>query len=813
MKFFQVLVLLFISTTVFAQQRAKVTGKVVDKQSQSPLEYAILSIENQRTNYTGVTDEQGRFEVEVIQGDYTLIVNYMSFKRYELPISVKDNLNVGVVAMEIDAQMIEGVDIVLERSTVEMKLDKRIYNVGQDMIVKGGSVSDVLNNVPSVNVDAEGVVSLRGNENVQVLIDGKPSGLVGISVSDALRMLPADSVEKIEVITNPSARYEAEGGGGIINIILKKGKDSGLKAVLTASVGSPESNGVTVNLNYKTETFNIFTTQGYNHRGSKGNFSNQIQNIDPLTGLPTNYINESRNNKRLSKGYMGVFGLEWNLDNTTTWTNSLSYRKDNTTNPIDVNIDYLDQNYQMMYQITRDNFERSNDEDVDFSSNLVKKFNDKGHELKLDFSTSLSKDKDYTDIYTNNITLNQMLAMQETANNQKQTRNLLSADYVLPIGNNQFEAGYRGTFTDLITDYKVLDYDFANTSWEVNTNYSNLLQYKENVNALYMQYGGKKEKLSYMAGLRWEDTKVDINQFTSNIYRTKRYNDFFPSAFVSYEIDDELILSLNYSRRVSRPRSRMINPFSNLSSNVSLFRGNPDLNPSLSDVIDLGFLKRWGNKVTLSSSVYLNRTKNAVQFVRYIEEIDGTSVLITSPVNLGEQDRMGFEFTLNYSPFRWWRLNANLNLFRNETKGNYTYYDLNNNLVEQNFDNLAYSWFTRLTSRVTLPYKIDWQTNIMYFAPQDNAQGRMKSTTGVNMALSKDIWKEKATITLNVHDLFNSNKRRFYTDLPIQQTNTEMQWRERQIILSFTYRFNQKKEKESRSQRGVGGDDEDFIGG
>lgn len=814
MRFFQVLILLLVSVSTFAQQRVKVTGKVVDKISQSPLEYAILSIENQKTTYTGVTNEQGVFEVEVLQGDYQLIVNYMSFKKHEQTIQVVGDIDVGVVALETDYQVIEGVDVVLERSTVEMKLDKRIYNVGQDMIVKGGSVSDVLNNVPSVAVDAEGNVSLRGNENVQVLIDGKPSGLAGININEALKMLPADSVEKVEVITNPSARYEAEGGGGIINILLKKGKDSGLKGVLTASVGSPENNGATLNLNYKTEEFNIFTTQGYNHRGSKGNFSNEIQNIDPLTGLPTYYINESRTNKRLSKGYMGVFGLEWNLDKTIIWTNAVSYRKESKTNPTDVNIDYFDQNYNMLYQTTRDNFESSNDEDVDFSSNLTKKFNDKGHELKIDFSTSLSKDKDFADIITNNITSNQTLAIQETSNKQKQNRNLLSVDYVLPIGvGNQLEAGYRGTFTDLTTDYQVLDFDFNTALWNVNTNYSNVLQYKENVNALYTQYGRKAGKLSYMAGVRWEDTKVNVNQFTSDIYRTKKYNDFFPSAFLSYEVGDDANLSFSYSRRVSRPRSRSINPFSNISSNVSLFRGNPDLDPSVSDAFDLGFLKRWGNVVMLSSSVYFNRTKDAVQFVRYIEEIDGVSVLVTSPVNLGEQDRMGFEFTVNYTPFKWWRLNGNFNLYRNETRGNYTYYNLNNDLIEQNFDNVAYSWFSRITSRVTLPYKIDWQTNIMYFAPQENAQGRLKSTVGINLAFSKDILKEKATITLNVHDLLNSNKRRFYTDLPSQKTNTEMQWRERQVTLAFTYRFNQKKEKDRKSQRNVNDNDEDFIGG
>src|SRR5690606_6564398 len=384
-----------------------------------------------------------------------------------------------------------------------------------------------------------------------------------------------------------------------------------------------------------------------------------------------------------------------------------------------------------------------------------------------------------------------------------------------PIGENgQFEAGYRGNFTDLTTDYLVENFDDITNTWQNDTNYSNVLQYKENVNALYTQYGSKIGKMSYMGGLRWEDTSIEINQFTHDIYRPKKYNDFFPSAFLSYEFTEDTNMSLSYSRRISRPRSRMINPFSNLSSNVSLFRGNPDLDPSMTDAIDLGFLKRWGNTFTLSSSMYFNHTTDAVQFVRYVQEINSIDVLVTSPVNLGVRERFGFDFTLNYSPYRWWRLNGSFNFYRNETKGDYTYYDLNNQLVRQNFDNVAYSWFSRLTSRITLPYKIDWQTNITYNAPEKTAQGRSVGVVHANLAFSKDILKDKATITLNVQDLFNSRKRISDTELLTQNTYSEMQWRERQISLSFTYRFNKQKERE-RPQRGGNGEmgDEEFMGG
>ena len=819
MKLLQILFFSLLSLGAFAQSsNVKLSGKVVGKSTNQPLEYSIVYIQNSQNSssvFGGTTDENGDFSIDVPTGNYNIKIDFMSFRPYEVNLTVQGNTDLGTIALETDAQLIEGVEIIAELSTVEMRLDKRVYNVGRDMMVRGGTISDVLDNVPSVTVDVEGNVSLRGDDNVRILIDGKPSGLAGINIADALKMLPADSVEKVEVITNPSARYEAEGGGGIINIILRKGKTDGINGTLIATTGDPANHGLSANINYKTDNFNLFTTQGYNHRGSKGNSLNDIENLDPNTGDTTGFINERRENERLSKGYNGLFGIEWNITESLSWTNSVSYRKDSRTNPTQVSIDYFDPNMSLLSQTTRNNYDWSDDEDVDYSTNITKNFDKEGHKLTVDFSTSLSKDKDYADITTRNLTLDQITRLENTSSEQKQNRSVIMTDYTLPIGeNSQFEAGYRGNFVDLTTDYRVENFNDITDTWENDTNYSNVLEYKENVNALYTQFGSKIDKFSYMGGLRWESTKVDINQFTHDIYRTKKYNDFFPSVFFGYEFNDQTNISLSYSRRISRPRSRMINPFSNLSSNISLFRGNPDLDPSMTDAFDLGFLKKWGNRLTLSSSMYFNHTTDATQFVRYVEEINGIDVLITSPVNLGVRERFGFDFTLNYNPYRWWRLNGSLNLYRNETRGDYTYYDLSNNLVQENFDNVAYSWFSRLTSRITLPYKIDWQTNVTYSAPEENAQGRSKGIVHANMAFSKDILKDKATITLNAQDLFNSRKRIYETELPTQNTYSEMQWRERQITLSFTYRFNRQKERE-RPQRGQDGGfgEEEFMGG
>jgi outer membrane receptor protein involved in Fe transport len=260
----------------------------------------------------------------------------------------------------------------------------------------------------------------------------------------------------------------------------------------------------------------------------------------------------------------------------------------------------------------------------------------------------------------------------------------------------------------------------------------------------------------------------------------------------------------------------MLNPFSNLSSNINIFIGNPDLDPAFTDAIDFGYIKRW-DKLTFNTSLYVNKTTDVFQMARREsgEFVNGTPIIITSPINVATEYRTGFEFTLNYSPYKWWKVNGNFNFFRNETQGDFTYIDFNDNEVTQNFDNTATSWFTRVTSKVTLPYKIEWQTNATYNAPQKNAQGEVLGNFSANLAFSKDVMKEKGTVSFNVSDVFNSRKRIMETYLPrVLNSHSEMQWRERQFTLSFTYRFNkQKNEREKQPKKSMNeGSEMEFQG-
>jgi outer membrane receptor protein involved in Fe transport len=802
-----ILIAVFISFSSVAQkpveQKITISGKVFEKGNKIAVEYATVSFKNSASNqlYGAMTDAKGLFTFELPVGDYTGVIELMSYKKVTITQKkYTENTFLGAFSLEADISQLQDVVIIAEKSTVEIKLDKRVYNVGKDMIVKGGTVSDVLDNVPSVTVDTEGNVALRGNENVKILIDGKPSGLAGINVADALKLLPADAVEKVEVITNPSARYDAEGGGGIINIVLRKGKSNGVNGSIILSAGDPESYGVSSTLNKKGTNFNLFSNFGYNYRNNPGNSLTDAEYFNS-NGTTSRFINERRTNERLSEGYNANFGIDLNLSKSLTWTNALTFRESNGKNPDNVFFYNFDAFRNPTFVRNRLNDAKSDEFSIEYTSNFTKKFKTDGHQLTVDVAVSQNRENEFATIYDQILGTPTSLFSETTDNKQSQQRNLLQTDYVLPIGKDgRFEAGYRGSFQENLTEFEITPASA----------YSNTLEYNEYVNAFYTQYGSKINKFSYFLGLRFEDSNIDVNSLTTNSYNNKKYNNFFPSATVNYEVSDESSLSLSYSKRINRPRGRFLNPFSTFSSNINIFQGNPDLDPSLTDAIDLGYLTKW-NKLTFSTSAYINVTNDSFQFIRKEsgQFVGGVPVIISTPINLAKEYRAGFEFNLNYTPYKWWRLNGNFNMFRNETQGNYNYINYLGTAVIQNFDNTALTWTSRVSSKINLPYKIDWQTNVSYEAPQTTAQGKRLGNYGINLAFSKDVLKDKGTIAFNVSDLFNSRKRLIETNIEnVVNSYSEMQMRVRQITLSFTYRFNKQKNEREKPRREEGGEGE-----
>ncbi|MGG6232144.1 TonB-dependent receptor domain-containing protein [Tenacibaculum sp. SDUM215027] len=809
------LLILLISFTAVAQRTTKgidskitLTGKVLETNSKQPLEYATLVLKNANTQQVigGVTDANGGFSIDASSGTYDIKVEFIGFKTKSLGNhTLTENKSLGTILLSEDAETLEEVEIIAEKSTVEIRLDKKIYNVGKDMTVKGGNASDVLDNVPSVNVDAEGAVSLRGNENVRILIDGKPSALVGLTGTDALRNLPADAIEKVEVITSPSARYDAEGTAGILNIILRKGKITGFNGSVNLTVGNPDMLRISPNLNYRTKKLNIFSNLAYSYRKGPGNSNSFFTNFDK-DGNITDYRDENRVFDRKSNNYNGSLGVEYYINKKSSVTGSLFYRNSKDKDIATNNTTFFDVNKNIDDREIRIEDERENGTDIQYSLNYTNNIDDKGQKLIIDLQYGESDESEPADIFVDGA-LSEINSQITTSKDR-----LFQMDYVLPIGeNSQFEAGHKVTLQDLNSDFKVRD-AFGNP---FPRDLSNAIEFKQNIYAFYSQYGSKIDKFSYLLGLRAEITDIDLTVFTTDQFKEKNYTEWFPTVNLGYEINDGENISLGYSRRLRRPRHWFLNPFESRSSATNVFRGNPDLDPTFTNSLDLGYNTRI-SKLNLGASLYYQYSTNIIQGVSILEErIIGddttpTNVTVRQPVNLNDENRYGFEFTTNYNPTKKVRLSASFNYFKFNTDAfTYVYTAANGDQVITPLKEVNNSsWFARFNSRVTLPWKLQWQTRLMYRGPQSSAQSDREGMFMANIALSKDLFKEKASLVLNVSDLFNSRKREsttyLYDDNGLLKTINDgsFQWRERQITLSFTYRFNQNKKRERPERNG-----------
>ncbi|MFK7781971.1 TonB-dependent receptor domain-containing protein [Psychroserpens sp.] len=811
---------IFFTTICFAQTEVIVSGKVVDAEENFPLEYATISFIDKAKNTIvtgGITDIDGVFNIEIAVGSYDVKIEYLSYKTKTYTDKLIDkNIDLGTVGLSLNLEALDAVEIIAERTTAEIKLDKKIYNIGKDLTVRGGTVSDVLDNVPSVSVDVEGNVALRGNDDVRILINGKPSGLVGLNSTEALRQLPAEAIERVEVITSPSARYDAQGTAGILNIILRRSKLQGLNGAVTVNAGYPLQAGISGNLNYRTGDFNFFNTTGYNYREIPGNAFSDSEFISS-----GNTQEETRNFDRKRKGLNTNFGVEWYITEKASLTTSIQFRDSDNEQESTNNIIRFINDTNTTEFINRFDPEFEDDKTIQYTVNFDKQFGDNtDHRLTTNFQYESSSEREQSLIEQNDIDV------EDVTTNEDQKRIFLQSDYVLPIGEvTQLEFGYQGRFLTLDTDYTVFLRDDQTNAFELSTDLTNNLIYREYVNAAYTQFGSKLgDKFSYLLGLRLEDTRITIDQQTSNAFDRKNYLSFFPTVNLAYEISEDENVTLGYNRRIRRPRSRFINPFPSRSSPTSLFQGNPDLDPSFSDTFDLGYYKRFSKKLTLNSSIYYQRTTDSFNLINFdtndffnfstneivsaddpgfdqIDENQLVPILRRSPINLATNDRYGFEFTLTYRPTKKWNINGNFNIFQSITDGVFQ---------EQDFSAENLSWFVRLNNKYKLPGEIDWQTRLNYRGPREDAQNKTEGIFSMNLAFSKDLFKERASIAFNVSDVFNSRKRRSETMTPTFNSYSEFQWRERSFNLSFTYRFNQKKKRE-RSGRGSG-DDFDFEG-
>ena len=798
----------FTSTSLLYSQNSEVTvtGTVTDSETNIPLEYATISVfkANSEDAINGViSDSNGEFIIELSKGVYDFKVEFISFKiKYYKNISVNNPLSLGVIKLSIDENILDEIEVIGEKTEIEIKLDKTVYNIGKDLTLKGSSVSDVLDNLPSVEVDIEGNVSLRGNESVRILINGKPSGLVGISSNEALKQFPSESVEKVEVITSPSARYNAEGTAGIINIILRRSKLTGFNGSLSLNSGFPERYGVSANLNYRTKKINFFNNIGYNKRVSEGSFVNETEYYTDQA--INNFLNENgvRDSERNSN-YLNT-GIEYFISDKTSVVGSYVLRKsDGFTN----NTNNVNQNFNGISKFSeRLEKESEIDDTNEFSINITHDFNKEGHVLTMDYQKEKSSENENG--FISNTQLKPLFTkyLSEKVNTDEiQESELFKIDYVLPIKKDgQFELGFRRS-----NQYQDIDYLAENEDLNGNfindLNLSNTLLYNEKVNAFYTQYGNKNNKFSFLLGLRYEESKTTVKQLANNTNNVKNYNDFFPTLNLSYQIKEDETITFGYNRRIRRARSYFINPFPSKSSATNIFQGNPNIDPTYSNGIDLGYLKRY-EKLTLNGSIYYRKSTGVFTF---ISENTGDFVLVNeilvpvlrrTPINLASNKQIGLELNANFNQSKNWRLNGSLNFYESETLGEYM------GIV---YDSKNLTWSGRISNNLKLFSSVDWQTSFRYRAPQKTAVNERKASIYSNTAFSKDLLKDKITLTFKVNDIFETGKWRIESFNENYRSYSESNWRGgRTLELNLIYRFNQKK-KESRNS----GDYNDYSEG
>ncbi len=814
----------FVSLLTFAQPSTpgspvdrdyKVTGIVLEKGTDLPLEYAAVSFidANGQVVAGGITDMEGKYDIKVPAGTYTVQYDFISFKQIKLSNQVIDkNTNLPPVYLELDSESLDEVVVRAETTEVQIRLDKKIYNIGKDLTTSGATVSDALNNVPSVTVDVEGNIALRGNENVRILINGRPSAIAGFGSTDALRQLPAEAIERVEVITSPSARYDAEGTAGILNIVLRKEKTLGLNGSIITNFGYPWSAGINGNVNLRTNKFNIFNTTGFRYRESPGNAIFENRYLSQNRENP--FVNESRDYDRVGRNFNSNLGIEYFLTENSSLTASGFVRIGNDDDLTTNVTDEFNMNSALAITTIREELETEDDKNYQLALNYRNQFDKNGHELTADFQYEVSDETESADILEFITFPSRMdLPTEIVTTIEDQTEYLAQVDYVLPIGENaQFEAGYRGNFQETITDFTVMDEVLGTGNFVRNDSLSNIFDFQQNVNALYTQYGNKFGKFSFLLGLRLESTELKGEVTAEDISTTNNldlnfdedYLGLFPTLNLIYELNDRENITLGYNRRINRPRHWFLNPFPSRSSEANVFQGNPGLDPAYASAYDLGYLKRW-DKITLTTSIYYQYETDS--FERIQEDTgeltpNGIPIIRTLPINLSTNERIGFEAGILYNPARWLRLNSSFNLFRFSTEGEF-------NGVDYGAENT--SWFARASAKVSLPAKIDWQTNAFYRGPTNNAQTESEGILSINVAMSKDLFNENATVAFNVSDLFNSRKRMSRTETETFISESEFQWRQRSFNLSFTYRFNQKKQRQ-RGREGGDYDDEGFEG-
>lgn len=725
------------------------TGKLMDRQSNVPVPYATVMVKSAANDQmiTGATtDEMGRFRVSSDSSNVYLDISFMGYDNRQVRDLSFENgrAAAGIVDILQNAHALEEVEITAERSVMEFKLDKRVFNVGKDISSSGMGAMEVLENVPSVNVDIEGNVTLRGNSGVQILINGKPS-VLSDEGSNALGTITADMIESVEVITNPSAKYEAGGTSGILNVVLKKEEKKGFNGSASVNTGYPANHSVGVSLNRRTEKFNLFTQFGGGYR-SLPSYSKSI-NRNKLTGEEvrsegTEYRNEYFFNLTL--------GSDFHINEYNVITLSGNVAVELEDQPSETEFSTFDGASVLASKWLREETTSAVNPKYQYDLQYEKKFkNHKDHVLQ--FSTLgrfFGKEQE------SEFLISPLVSAETQENQRTQTvfyqRNFTGKlDYVNPITEKlTLELGSQFDMNDVGNDYTVSDN--INDVWLVDTGLTNNFEFDQQVLGVYITGSYEGEKWGLKLGSRVEHTNLLTVLTNTNQKNRRTYTNFFPSVHTSYNVSKMIAFQAGYSRRIFRPRLWDLNPFFNIRNNFSIRQGNPNLLPEFGDSYELTAIFIL-SKLSLNSSIYHLYTMDVIERVSYFEN----NVTITKPINVGTRHKTGFELNGKYSPTKKISFNGDVNIGYFQRKGQFQ---------SQDFAFTGGQWSSRLTGKFKLPKGFEAEISGDYQSGYKTVQNVVSGFAFMDLGLRKKLWDGKGVINASVRDVFASRIRESYVD-------------------------------------------------
>jgi len=756
-----------------AQTTVEITGSLIENNSSQPIPYATVVVKDKITkqNITGIiSDDNGKFMVLSPTPNFYLEISFMGFETKTITeFKIQGGkTNIGALKLIPDNQKLNEIVVTAQTSKTTFKLDKRVFNVGKDFSTSGASALEVLNNVPSVNVSIEGDVSLRGSAGVQILINGKPSVLADQS-SNALGTITADMIESIEVITNPSAKYEASGTAGILNIILKKEEKRGWNGSVSANTGSPDNHSLGLSINRRTDNFNFFAQMGAGYRSLPQNAENTNQNLiidEVILSQGKEFRNETFFNITLGTDY------HINAFNVLTLSGNFAYEIEDQPSAYQFRI--LDTNDDLISSWSREENTAATNPKYQFELNYKKQFKtNKEHSLQVSaLGSFFGKDQESKFINTL-ITGADITNAQQTETDFQQADYTFKADYVNPLTEiYTIETGVQYVINDVGNDFEVRD--LVDDSYVINENLTNNFDWKQNVLGLYVTTAYEKDKFGVKLGLRVEQTDLKTLLTTTNERNAQNYTNVFPSFHSSYKISDNTSIQAGYSRRIFRPRLWDLNPFFNIRNNFNIRAGNPNLQPEFTDSYELTSIYKIG-KASLSSSLYYRYTTQVVERISTFED----NVTFSSPENIGTNSSVGFEMNGKFSPNKWLTLTGDFNL---------NYFDRIGTFENQDFDFSGSQWSSRMGSKIGLPADIDIEFTGNYQSGFETVQGEQSGYASLDLGVRKKIFKGKVILNLGVRDLFKSRIQERFVNQPTFESYSFRQ-RGRFITFGISYGF------------------------